>query len=251
MKLVSLCPSITESLVALGLREALAGVTRFCVHPADELNAVPRIGGTKDPDVAAILALAPDLVFANGEENRREDVEALVEKVPVDLSHPRSPDEVPALLRRWGARTGADASAEELAGVIERRIAGRRHAEEPFRYVVLIWKDPWMATSGRTYIDGVLRGAGGVPAIARPGGTDYPVVTEAEIVAAAPDLLILPDEPFRFGERHRARFVALMPDADVRCVAGDDLCWHGVRTLRGLELADDLVASLHPAARRA
>ncbi len=249
MRIVSLCPSITESLVALGLREQLVGVTRWCVHPAGELRGVCRVGGTKNPDAARIRELRPDLVFANAEENRREDVEELSRDLTVDLSHPRSPADVPALVRRFGERTDRVPEAEELAGRIERRMADAEGAGS-FRYVVLIWKEPWMATAGRTYIDGLLAWAGGRNALARTDGPDYPAVSEEAVVASAPDVLVLPDEPYRFGEPNRAFWRARLPESEVRCVAGDDLCWHGVRTLRGLELVDDLVRSL-PAGRLA
>lgn len=249
MRVVSLCPSITESLVALGLRGELVGVTRWCVHPAEALRGVARVGGTKNPDLAAIRALSPDVVFANAEENRREDVEELSRDLDVDLSHPRSAAEVPPLLRRFGERTGRALRGEELASAVEKRLAARLTAP-PFRYAVLIWKEPWMATGGRTYIDDLLKGAGGVNALERGGAPDYPAVAEDEVVAARPDVLVLPDEPFRFGESHRASWEARLPGTAVRLVAGDDLCWHGVRTLRGLELVDDLVRSLPSRAPR-
>jgi ABC-type Fe3+-hydroxamate transport system substrate-binding protein len=85
-----MCPSITETLVALGLRDSLAGVTRYCIHPREALAGIPRVGGTKDPDLAAIRALKPDLVFCNGEENRREDIDLLKREFSVDVSHPRT-----------------------------------------------------------------------------------------------------------------------------------------------------------------
>lgn len=251
MRIVSLCPSITESLVALGLRDDLAGVTRYCIHPREALAGIPRVGGTKNPDVPGILALAPDLVFVNAEENRRQDVEALAARTPVDVSHPRSAEEVPGLLRRFGARCGRRAEAEALAARIEARLDARGHPSDGFRYVVLIWKDPWMSTGGGTYVDGLLRGAGGVPAIAREKGPDYPVVTEEEIVSALPDLLVLPDEPYRFGAADRDFWSVRLPGAEIRCVPGDDLTWHGVRTLRGLDLCDDLARSLPARVSRA
>ncbi|HEV8267164.1 MAG TPA: helical backbone metal receptor, partial [Thermoanaerobaculia bacterium] len=109
MRIVSLCPSITESLVALGLRDELFGITRYCIHPKADLRGIARVGGTKNPDLAAIRALAPDLVFMNAEENRAEDVEALRAEYDVDVSHPRRVSEVPALLRHFGERTNRKA----------------------------------------------------------------------------------------------------------------------------------------------
>ena len=104
-RIVSLCPSITETLVALGAWKRLVGATRYCVRPEGLLWGLPRIGGTKNPDIARILDLKPDLVFANEEENRREDVEALeAAGIEVDVTFPKSVAEVPDAIRAWGRR---------------------------------------------------------------------------------------------------------------------------------------------------
>jgi len=242
---VSLCPSITESLVAIGLRDELVGVTRYCIHPAAELRGVPRVGGTKNPDLARIGALSPDLVFVNAEENRREDVEALRERFDVDVSHPCSAEEVPALLRHFGRRTARESQAEGWAARIEARLAELSPAERrPFRFAYLIWKAPWMAAAGGTYISNLLAVVGGHNVL--DGGDPYPTVAEEALAAADPDLLLLPDEPYRFREPDCAFWQERLPRAAVRLVSGDDLCWHGVRTLRGLDAVEGLARDLAP-----
>src|ERR1700730_8688024 len=117
-RVVSLCPSITETIVAIGGFRLLAGVTRYCTRPKGMLWGLPRIGGTKSPDVARILDLKPDLVFANEEENRLEDIETLRRHgIDVDVTFPRRVGDVPAAIRRWGLRLGAESQeeAESLA----------------------------------------------------------------------------------------------------------------------------------------
>ncbi len=245
MRIVSLCPSITESLVAMGLAESLAGVTRYCIHPREALKGLPRVGGTKNPDLAAIRAARPDLVFCNGEENRAEDIDQLKREIRVDVSHPRTVAEVPSLLRHFGALTGKREESEEIStkveAALERVEAGLRGASAPrFRYVYLIWKDPWMTVGPRTYIADLLRRVGGSSSFEEINGegSDYPVTDVDAIVAARPDVLILPDEPYRFRERDAAFWRERLPaTARVVLVSGDDFCWHGVRTLRGLEAA--------------
>src|ERR1700694_887284 len=99
-RIVSLCPSITATLVAIGGLPRLVGATRYCVRPKGMLWGLPRIGGTKSPDVARVLDLKPDLVFANAEENRREDVEALrTAGIEVDVTLPKTVAEVPETIR--------------------------------------------------------------------------------------------------------------------------------------------------------
>jgi ABC-type Fe3+-hydroxamate transport system substrate-binding protein len=256
VRLVSLCPSITESLVALGLADELAGITRYCVHPREAVARIPKIGGTKNPDLAAIRASAPDLVFANGEENRKEDIDALAREFRVDVSHPRTVAEVPALLRHFGALTGKEETAREISSKMEEALelfeetAARDDAaggsRPRFRYVYLIWKDPWMTVGPRTYVADLLRLARGVLSLEEPrgGAPDYPVTSEEEIVASRPDVLILPDEPYRFREEHAAFWRGRLPrSCRVVLVPGDDFCWHGVRTLRGLDAAAELAAT--------
>jgi len=242
VRLVSLCPSITESLVALGLRDELVGVTRYCIHPREALDGLPRVGGTKNPDLPTILAARPDLVFANAEENRRADVLALEAAVPVDVSEPHRVADIPPLLRRFGRLTGREEAAEAWALKIEAALE-LSSGGPAFTYACLIWKRPWMTVSDETYVADLLLTAGGRNVF---GGLArrYPEVTEGELVAAAPDVLLLPDEPYPFREEDARFWRASLPRARVLLVSGDDLCWHGVRTLRGLQAAAEIARAV-------
>jgi ABC-type Fe3+-hydroxamate transport system substrate-binding protein len=240
MRIVSLCPSITESLVALGLAGSLAGVTRYCVHPREALQGIPRVGGTKNPDLEAIASLEPDLVFCNAEENRDADVAELSKRHRVDVSLPSRVSDVPPFLRRLGELTGTDEVAQGWARAIEDRLAAAR-AGRPVRFAYLIWKGPWMAAATGTYISDLLETFGGVnvfPAVDGP----WPKTDEERLAALGPDLLVLPDEPFPFGEADGAWWKGTLPSARVVLVPGEDFCWHGVRTLMGLDAAGALLA---------
>jgi len=235
MRLVSLCPSTTETLIAYGLGASLVGITKFCIHPADIVRDISKVGGTKNPDVAKIRALAPDLVLMNAEENRKEDHAALAETLRVDVTHPRTVGEVPALLRHFGAVTDARDRAEDHARKLEDALS--RLASTPsWRYAYLIWKKPWMAAGTGTYIADLFARAGGVNVVAAPL---YPEVTLEAIAAKRPDQVILPDEPFPFGAEHVPE-VASVVGPRVVCVSGDDACWHGMRSIRGVALAASL-----------
>jgi iron complex transport system substrate-binding protein len=249
VRIVSLCPSITESLVAMGLADALVGVTRYCIHPKEALAGIPRVGGTKGPDLEAIRAAKPDLVFCNGEENRAEDIDLLKREFPVDVTHPRTVAEIPALLRHFGRLTGREEESEKISLKVEEAL-GRVESRLGFRYVYLIWKDPWMTIGPRTYIRDLLRVVGGANCLEgeESGGSDYPTFSESEIIVSSPDVLILPDEPYRFRERDAAFWRERLPGSRVILVSGDDFCWHGARTLRGLEAAAALAGGLAPTA---
>jgi ABC-type Fe3+-hydroxamate transport system substrate-binding protein len=250
VRVVSLCPSITESLVALGLTDEIVGVTRYCIHPKEVVRRLRKVGGTKNPDLEAIRALAPDLVFLNAEENRAEDVAALAAAHRTDVSHPRTAADVPELLRRFGRLAGREAAAESWASRVEDALASFEPEPAPrFTYAYLIWKEPWMAAADGTYISDLVRLAGGANVFAS-AATPYPLVAEADLLAARPDVLLLPDEPYRFGEPHAAWFRERLPETDVRLVSGDDFCWHGVRTLRGLAAARELAGSVAAPAGR-
>lgn len=229
--------------MAFGLAGDLVGVTRYCVHPRETTARLRKVGGTKNPDLAAIRALAPDLVFMNAEENRLADIEALARDLAVDISHPRRVADVPPLLRHFGRLTGREKKAEEISSKVEEgitRIERGRLASPAFRCTYLVWKGPWRIAGPRTYIADLLRIAGGVLSFEEKesSGSDYPVIEEDTILASDPDVILLPDEPYRFTQRDAAFWRERLPaTCRIVVVPGDDWCWHGVRTLRGLEAA--------------
>src|SRR5262245_44635101 len=143
MRVVSLCPSITETIVAIGGLRALAGVTKYCTRPGGMLWGLPRVGGTKSPNIPRILDLKPDLVFTNAEENRKEDVDALrAAGVEVDVTLPKTVREVPKAIRQWGVRLSTEAEANVLADRIEAEIEklAARPPQNEFSYAYWIWK---------------------------------------------------------------------------------------------------------------
>lgn len=245
-RVVSLCPSITETLVEIGALALLAAATRFCTRPKGVLRGLPRIGGTKDPDVARILELEPDLVFANEEENRLEDVRALeAAGIEVDVSFPKAVAQVPADVRRWGRRLGGvpEARAEALSARIERE-RSRLESQPPpapFPYACWIWRDPWMTVSDDTYIADLLRLAGGVNVYGKELER-YPKSAPGEALARGARVHFFPSEPYPFRRgKHDAAMRKLFGTESRRLfVEGDDYCWHGARTLEGLRAVGQL-----------
>ena len=223
-RIVSLVPSLTELVWWLGCGEALQGRTRFCEEPAGIIESVPVIGGTKNPDLEAIAALAPDLVIANREENRREDVEALREAgLEVLLTDPNSVDEGLAMVLALGEVLERRVAA---AGLVAETRAAREEGGGGARAALFtpIWRNPLMGLGEATYGNSVLEAAGAANILA--GRTRYPEVTLEEVAGLAPDAILLPDEPYRFSERHVPEFAAIAPTA---VVEGKLLWWYGPR----------------------
>ena len=246
MRLVSLCPSLTELVFDLGLGDSLVGRTRFCVHPQGLVDRVEKVGGTKNPKVARIVELAPDLVLMNEEENRREDADALAAAgTRCHTSMPRTAAETAAMVRSIGEAVGRVERAEEIASDIERRAERVRQAaagRSPVRYAYLIWREPLMAAGGDTFVHGLLALAGGENVFA-PRGERYPTVTDGELVAARPDAVLLSTEPFPFVERHADELAERLgiERERFRIVDGELLSWHGSRTPAGIDYAEQVI----------
>lgn len=249
-RIVSLVPSVTEALFALGLGERVVGVTDWCVHPAEQVARLPRVGGTKTPDLAAVRALAPDLVLASREENRKADVAALeAAGIAVWVVYPRTVREGADLL---GELAGLGAPPERVADVVTPTLAAvaaaeTRAPESRPRVFCAIWRGPWMTAAGDTYIHDMIRLCGGANVFADRPGRRYPIVTEAEMEAAAPDVVLLPDEPYRFDERDAADLRRLdLPAARsgrIHLIDGTLLSWYGPRIRRAIEALQSLFAT--------
>ncbi|MEM1028919.1 MAG: helical backbone metal receptor [Myxococcota bacterium] len=263
-RVVSLVPSDTYNLFALGVGDRLVARTEYCVAPAPAVDAIETVGGTKSADVARIVALGPDLVLANQEENRRVDVERLeAAGLTVWLAFPQT---VAAGLHHVEALAGVF-DVDDRAPIARGWAAHRRHAEvtlEPVPTFVPIWRDPLMTVHGATFISDVVELCGGrnvfsdrrrrYPLAADLGRREpvpkperddrYPRVTRDEVRARAPRLVLLPDEPFAFSEADAADFVALLPaGVHVRRCVGMDLMWYGLRAAEGLDAVANLVAA--------
>ncbi len=249
-RIVSLVPSLTEALFDLGLGDRVVGVTRWCVHPAAGVSRLPKVGGTKDTDVAAVLALAPDLVIANHEENTRRTVEAIrAAGIPVWVTYPRTVADGAALLREL-ADLGSNRDAlETVVEPVEQAVADaeRTRPRTPARFFCPIWRDPWMSVGADTYADALLSLCGGANVFAERRERRYPVVSLDDVVAAAPEVVLLPDEPYAFGPRDVAELRALaIPAAEagrIHCIDGTWVSWYGARIRPALAAIRRL---LHP-----
>jgi hypothetical protein len=248
-RVVSLVPSDTYSVVALGAESRIVGRTTYCEHA----TAARTVGGTKDVDVEAVLSLAPQLVIANQEENTRKALEAIAERVPVLVSLPRRVDQGIGHLARLARILGL-AEEPHVKDLIRGGYALAAAPALRARAFVPIWMDPLMTLNAETFGSDVLARAGIGNAFGdRPrlyplaadlgkslpqdaGGRDirYPRVTLAEIQARGADLVVLPDEPYAFTPEDEAVFARALPAARIVRVSGKDLFWYGAWTIEAL-----------------
>jgi len=246
-RIVSLVPSDTYSVIALGAGDRLVGRTTYCEHG----EGVQTVGGTKNVDVDAVLARAPQLVIANQEENTRKPLEALAERVPVLVSLPRRVDQGIAHLARLARVLGVEQGARDL---IARGYALPAPVPATTRAFIPIWMDPLMTMNGDTFGSDVLARVGianafgdrlrlyplaadlGKTAPQDAPGRDvrYPRVTLDEVRDRGADLIVLPDEPYVFTAADEAVLRGALPHARVLRVSGKDLFWYGAWTVDAL-----------------
>ena len=222
-RVVSLVPSLTETLFDLGAGDAVVGITDFCIFP--EGIDRPRLGGTKNPRIDEIRALSPDLVYMNLEENIERHAKAIEEFAPVFVTEPKTVDDVASLIATLDAIHRREERARELIDAL----ASERGTLATFTFAVPIWKKPWMWCGGDTYVSNLVVSIGGVNVLS--AHERYPSIELDEVLALHPDIVFLPDEPYEFTPEDAAeirgpRVIGPFP--------GHLFTWHGTRTILGL-----------------
>ena len=271
-RIVSLVPSETLSVIELGGIERVVGRTDYCTEPQEALDALPSVGGTKGFDVDAVMALEPDLILANKEENSRPLVRALMASgVAVHVSFPQTVDQSLEYLDSLCALLGVDAAESELVRACRRAVKDARQLvpETLLPVFVPIWKDPWMTFDGRVYASDVLSLCGATnvfagrerryPLAADLGksegwseekvdlrDTRYPRIQLEEVVARGARAAMLPDEPYPFGTDDADALADLAAEKPLvaELVDGKSLFWYGTFLARGVDSLRERVAEL-------
>jgi ABC-type Fe3+-hydroxamate transport system substrate-binding protein len=228
MRVVSCVPSLSE--LAEELRPGcLVGRTRFCIAP-DSLKKVPKVGGTKDLDTAAIIRLKPDLVLSVKEENEKQQIGELISAgIETAVFDIRTLEDALAMVQECGKLLQNPAQANRIAAEMNK-------IREPAQgncgsMLYFIWQKPWMVAGEDTFIGDLLRKTG-FRNLAPPGAR-YPAFQSIEqILQLNPDVIFLSDEPFPFNEKHRVFFQNNFPRAKVFRVDGSLFSWYGSRTAK-------------------
>lgn len=243
-RIVSLVPSITELLCDLGLAKYLVGRTGFCIHPADVVRDIPKVGGTKDVNLDKVRALAPTHLIVNIDENEKPVVDALAQFIPhVIVTHPNAPRDNLALYRLLGCIFRAEDRAEALCDEFEREYAALAAMPKgkPHTMLYCIWKDPWMTVSPDTYIARMMAEVGWRSWTSDTfAGKRYPEFTWSEDLVRSIDGVLLSSEPYRFTEEH-ADALEKQIGKPVQLVDGEMMSWYGSRAIAGLRYLKRMV----------
>jgi ABC-type Fe3+-hydroxamate transport system substrate-binding protein len=249
-RIVSLIPSITETLFTLGAGLAIAGCTVYCTEPAEGVATKTRVGGEKNPKLDVIRELDADLVVANVEENMREHVETLRRwGIPVYVTYPRTVAQGIRLVSELGEVVGLAERGREMAAALEAALADVRRGctgKRVRRVFYPIWRQPWMSINRDTYAHDMLAVCGGENVFGQ-SGTRYPEVTLDDVARAAADVILLPDEPYRFRRAHLADFdaypdVPAVREGRVHLIDGKLATWYGPRIAEALRVLPRLIA---------
>jgi ABC-type Fe3+-hydroxamate transport system substrate-binding protein len=248
-RIVSLVPSLTEALFVFGVGKAVVGVTDFCVEPKEAVAAKTKVGGTKALDVARVEVLRPDLVVASAEENRKEDIQALVQAglcvfVTLPTTVAGAIDLLEQLARMTGAgKTGARVVAEARESLAE--VQASNEERQPVRTFCPIWRNPWMTVGPGSYMHDFIAVCGGDNVFGLRHER-YPRVQLSEMAERDPEVVLLPDEPYPFGLKHVPEISAFREVSAVRhgriyLVEGKHLCWYGPRIAGSLRYVSGLI----------
>jgi iron complex transport system substrate-binding protein len=241
-RIVSLVPSQTELLVDLGLEDYIVGVTKFCVHPNHLRKSKTIVGGTKQVNVDKIIALQPDIILCNKEENSLEIIEQLDGVAPIHVSDIYNIDDCFELIKMYGYVFKVEQIAVHLVTSIQverNQFKQNLQTKQVKQVAYLIWKKPWMIAASNTFIDYMISEAGFVNAF--KDLERYPEISIDDSILQKTDVIFLSSEPFPFKENHVEDLKKQFPDKEIKIVDGELFSWYGSRLLK----AYDYFSNLH------
>ncbi len=228
-RIISLVPSQTEWLFDLGLEKEVIGITKFCVHPEHWFRNKTRVGGTKNVKTEIVRSLQPGLIIANKEENTKEQLEELEKIAPVWISDIQNIAGAFEMMKSIGEITGKKKESAALIAQIKKGMdeLAKLPSLKNYRAAYLVWKEPFMAAGGDTFINDMMRWAGWENIFAN--SMRYPQVTLQELHEKNTELLLLSSEPFPFKQKHINELQVQLPGTKIMLVDGEIFSWYGSR----------------------
>jgi len=243
-RIISLVPSQTELLFDLGLEANIIGITKFCIHPKVWFHTKSKVGGTKTLNIPQIISLQPDLIIGNKEENEAAQINDLAAQFPVWMSEINTFADAMDMIHQIGNLTQKPIESQALTSKIERlfeQYALKRPLFKP-RVVYLIWRKPYMAAAGNTFINEMLNLAGFENIF--EDLKRYPEIQLETLAETNPDIVFLSSEPYPFATKHLDEFRQICPDAAIHILDGEMFSWYGSRLLQSPAYFDQLWKTL-------
>ena len=230
MRIVSLVPSLTEYLWALGLEQEVVGITKFCIHPKAWWQHKTRVGGTKKVNFKTIETLQPTLIISNKEENTKEDIEQLQLKYDVLLTDITSLEEAYRYLLEIGRKVQREEKSMSLVNQIQAKFQSVVKIGQGSSFLYFIWKDPYFVVGPQTYIHALLTHFGLVNfcEIERYPALEQ-VLNNKDNQSILPDYIFLSSEPFPFEAKHLEEVQVLFPNSKIVLIDGEICSWYGSR----------------------
>lgn len=221
-RIVSLVPSQTDLLNYLNLDDEVVGITKFCIHPKSWHQKKERVGGTKNLNLERIVALKPDLIIGNKEENSQEDITSLSEQFPVWMSDINSVDNAIEMIKKLGALLNRESQCEALTKAIVESFKNLHVIGQGKSVLYFIWNEPRYVVGNSTYIGSVLEELGFINQCTKDR---YPDIEELSI--DSPDYIFLSSEPYPFTDQHIGSFEEAFPHSKIILVNGEMFSWYG------------------------
>ena len=231
-RIVSCVPSQTELLSDLGLESQVVGITKFCVHPSNWRKQKTIVGGTKNLNLQKIAGIAPDFILANKEENDQTQIEWLASRFPTYVSDVRNMNQALEMIQEVGIITSRIVESTQIVNTIESVIKSTESLQRKPSACYLIWKSPWMTINHDTFIHDMLCRQGFRNVFADRHDSRYPIINEAELQGADPEILFLSSEPYPFNTLHMEELQQLLPRTRIYLINGESLSWYGSRLCR-------------------
>lgn len=252
-RIVSLVPSLTELLYALRLDDEVVGITKFCIHPEVWFRSKERIGGTKTVNIAIVKSLLPDLIIANKEENVKEQIEELQQFAPVYITDINNFEDALEAIMTIGNLVNRPLEATKLANEIKNAFTKITPLQTSIDTAYFIWKDPYMAAGGNTFINSMLGLCGlhnifenisrypeinlgemlfssaRLPAINEKSSFNRQISTS--LPTSTCQLILLSSEPYPFSKKHVEELQAHTHGTKILLVDGEMFSWYGSRML--------------------
>ncbi|MFA8450870.1 MAG: ABC transporter substrate-binding protein [Bacteroidales bacterium] len=241
-RIISLCPSITETICKIDLQHHLVGITDFCQHPEPLLVNKERVGGTKNVNFDKVHMLEPDLIIAVKEENSRKDINRLSKEYPVYVFDIHSFESGVDMIDRIGELLDAQYDANQVSSTLRQLYSELPPVKMPHKALYLIWEEPYMAAGKSSFINAMMEKAGFKNVILKKDG-NYPVIEDLN--ALDYEVLILSTEPYPFLDHHIDDFRKLVPNKEVILVDGEMFAWFGSHMLESYSYIRGLRESMH------